>query len=70
MLESLPVPHLQGTDRHEVILFPPSLDDSSTPDNPVRCINAVVDHLNVQTLGLTRSVAACIGRPAYHRPSH
>ncbi len=59
------VPHIQGTDRHAVIQFPPVLDDYIAADNPVRVIDAFVDQLDLQTLGFTRVVAARTGRPAY-----
>ncbi len=60
------MPHIQGADRHAVIQFPPVLDDYIAPDNPVRVIDAFVDHLDLQALGFTRAVAARTGRPAYH----
>ncbi len=59
------MPHIQGTDRHAVIQFPPTLDDYIAVDNPVRVIDAFVDQLDLQTLGFTRVVAARTGRPAY-----
>ncbi len=59
------MPHIQGADRHAVIQFPPILDDYIAADNPVRVIDAFVDHLDLQTLGFTRVVAARTGRPAY-----
>ncbi len=60
------MPHIHGADRQEVLLFPPSLDEYITEDNPVRFIDAFVDQLDLQALGFTRAVAAPTGRPAYH----
>ena len=60
------MPHSQGASRDTVLLFPPSLDEYITDDNPVRFIDAFVDQLDVHELGFTRTVAASLGRPAYH----
>jgi transposase len=59
------MPHIQGVDRDAVILFPPTLDEYITTDNPVRCIDAFVDQLDLHTLGFQRALANQIGRPAY-----
>ena len=58
--------HIQGTHRHEVILFPERLDDYISADNPVRFIDTFVDELDLETLGFQRVQAAATGRPAYH----
>ena len=60
------MPHIHGTTRDEVLLFPPSLDEYITDENPVRFIDAFVDQLDLQNLGFTRAVASPLGRPAYH----
>lgn len=60
------MPHIQGSARDEVLLFPPSLDEYITDDNPVRFIDAFVDQLDLLQLGFTRAVASPLGRPAYH----
>jgi transposase len=60
------MPHIQGVQRDAVLLFPPSLDEYITDDNPVRFIDAFVDQLDLQELGFLRAVAAPLGRPAYH----
>ncbi len=60
------MPHIQGADRHETLLFPPSLDEYIAADNPVRVIDAFVDQLDLQTLGFRRVVAKTMGRPAYY----
>ncbi len=60
------MPHIQGASRDQVLLFPPSLDEYITDDNPVRFIDAFVDQLDLHELGFTRTVASPLGRPAYH----
>ncbi len=59
------MPHLQGVSRDAVILFPPTLDEYITADNPVRFIDAFVDSLDLEVLGFQRVIAATEGRPAY-----
>ena len=60
------MPHVQGVSREAAILFPPSLDEYITADNPVRFIDAFVDSLDLSALGFARVVCAETGRPAYH----
>jgi transposase len=57
---------IHGAHRHEAILFPERLDDDITAEDPVRFIDAFVDHLNLTTLGFQRATPAATGRPAYH----
>lgn len=59
------MPHLSGTDRSEVLLFPESLDDYITAENTVRFIDAFVDSLDLVALGFARATSAETGRPAY-----
>ena len=61
------MPHIHGAPRDQVLLFPSSLDEYITDDNPVRFIDAFVDQLDLHDLGFTRAVAASLGRPAYQR---
>jgi transposase len=49
-----------------VLLFPPSLDEYITDDNPVRFIDAFVVQLELEELGFQRAVASPLGRPSYH----
>ena len=56
------MPLLQGVSRDAVILFPPTLDEYITADNPGRFIDAFVDSLDLQALGFERVVAATKGR--------
>src|SRR5215211_1012693 len=60
------MPHIHGASRDEVLLFPPSLDEYITDDNPARFIDAFVDQLDLLDLGFSRAVASPLGRPAYH----
>ena len=60
------MPYIHGAPRDQVLLFPPSLDEFITPDNPLRFSDAFVDQLDLQALGFTRAIASPLGRPAYH----
>ena len=57
--------HVQGVHRDQVVMFPESLDEYITNDNPVRFIGAFVDSLNLQALCFKRAVAMGRGRPPY-----
>jgi transposase len=56
---------IHGANRHEESLFPERLNDYIAEENPVRFIDAFVDHLNLTTLGFQRATPAATGRPAY-----
>jgi transposase len=56
---------IHGANRHKAILFPERLDDDIAAENPVRFLEAFVDHLDLTTLGLQRATPAATGRPAY-----
>ena len=56
---------IPGTPRSDVLLFPEAIDDYVTDDNPVRFIEAFVDHLDLKQLGFFRALPAHTGRPAY-----
>ncbi|MCP4102350.1 MAG: IS1182 family transposase [Lentisphaerae bacterium] len=58
--------HIQGQDRSQVTLFPEALDDFVSESNPIRVIDAFVDHLDLQDLGFNRITPASTGRPGYH----
>jgi hypothetical protein len=51
--------------RDAVVLFPPSLDEYISADNPVRFIDAFVDQLDLQGLCFARVIPAETGRPPY-----
>jgi transposase len=57
--------HIQGANRHDVILFPERLDDYIAEDNPVRFLDAFVDELDLEACGFQRAVPAATGRPGY-----
>ena len=58
--------HIQGQGRSQVTLFPEVLDDFVSEDNPIRVIDAFVDHLDLHSLGFERVEAKPTGRPGYH----
>ena len=57
--------YITGVGRDQQVLFPESLDEYVSEDNPVRFIAAFVDRLDLVKLGFTRAVAAEEGRPGY-----
>ncbi|MGH8116330.1 MAG: IS1182 family transposase [Rhodanobacteraceae bacterium] len=57
---------VEGVDRSQSVLFPERLEDYIGEDNPVRVVDAFVEHLNLATLGFGGVVAQITGRPAYH----
>src|SRR5690554_4863419 len=57
--------YIQGADRYQIHLFPASLEEYVTPDNPVRFIDAYVESLDVEELGFTHAQLASTGRPPY-----
>jgi transposase len=58
--------YIQGEDRNQHILFPESIEDYITQDNPVRIINAYVQQLDLKALQFKRADDKRIGRPPYH----
>ena len=57
---------VEGTDREQTTLFPPSLEEYVGEDNPVRVVDAFVDALDLKTLDFDGIVPAVTGRPSYH----
>lgn len=57
--------YIQGADRHQTHLFPASLEEYVTPDNPVRFIDVYVESLDMSQLGFTHARLASTGRPPY-----
>ena len=57
---------VEGADRSQSVLFPERLEDSVGEDNPVRVVDAFVEHLDLATLGFDRAIAQATGRPGYH----
>src|SRR5256885_6302258 len=57
---------VEGLDRGQSTLFPASLDDYVTEDNPVRAVDVFVDDLDLDKLGLVGVQPLDPGRPSYH----
>src|SRR3989441_11575308 len=57
---------IEGEERSQSVLFPESLDEWVTEDNPVRVVDAFVEELDLAGLGFARAEPAETGRPAYH----
>ena len=57
--------HLQGEPRQQSILFPESLDEYVSADNPVRVIDAYMDSLDMHALGFTQATTKHTGRKPY-----
>jgi transposase len=57
---------VEGVDRSQSTLFPASLEDYITEDNPVRAVDAFVDGFELRTLGFTSVDPLETGRPGYH----
>ena len=57
--------YMAGVDRGQRVLFPESLDEYVTGENPVRFIDAFVGKLDLVALGFAHSVPASTGRLAY-----
>ena len=57
--------HIQGPGRDHITLFPDSLDEYITDDNPVRFLDAFVNAMDLQNLGFKRAVPEETGRPPY-----
>ena len=55
----------KGASRKQIILFPESVDEYVTPDNPVRFIDVFVEQLNLKELGFERAEPEIEGRPAF-----
>lgn len=57
--------HRTGLDRSQTLLFPESLEDYVTPENPVRFLDAFVGSLDLAGLGFAKAQCADTGRPPY-----
>ncbi|MFY3790876.1 IS1182 family transposase [Ureibacillus sp. MALMAid1270] len=56
-----------GEDRNQISLFPYTLDDYVSEDNPVRVIDAYVDSLNLEELGFVIYTGKSAGQRPYRR---
>jgi len=59
------VSFIEGPDRAQVSLLPPSIEDYIAPAALVRVVDAFVDSLDLSELGFERTVAAATGRPGF-----
>ncbi|MGI0156056.1 MAG: IS1182 family transposase [Thermoplasmata archaeon] len=57
--------YISSLHRRQQILFPETLDDYVTDDNPVRFLDAFVDSLDLRALGFTHAEPNETGRPPY-----
>lgn len=57
---------IEGTERGQVALLPPCIDDYVAADSLVRIVDAFVASLDLADLGFDRAVSAKTGRPGYH----
>ena len=57
--------YIAGVSRDQVVLFPEAIDDYITEDNPVRFIDAFVNHMNLRELGFIKAEPAKTSRPGY-----
>ncbi len=57
--------YIRGVTRNQVILFPETVEDYITEDNPARFIDAFVSSLDLAQLGFNRAQPAETGQPAY-----
>lgn len=57
--------YIKGAERYQKTFLPDCLEDYVGEDNPVRVIDAFVDGLSLNEMGLTHSVLASTGRPPY-----
>ena len=58
--------YIEGSNRDQLTLFPQSLDEYISEDNPVRFIDAFVVSLDLEGLGFSHSALKATGRPPYH----
>ncbi|MGB7096790.1 MAG: IS1182 family transposase, partial [Anaerolineales bacterium] len=54
-----------GTPREQAIIFPETVEEYISDDNPVRFIDAFVDQLDLQAAGFQRTLPSETGRPPY-----
>ena len=58
--------YLRGSDRSQVQLLPPCIEDYVPSHAPVRFIDAFVEGLDLKGLAFTHAEVAGTGRPPYH----
>jgi transposase len=57
--------YIEGPAREQRLLFPESIEDYITDENPVRFIDAFVESLDMAAAGFERAEPASTGRPGY-----
>ncbi|MEA4872402.1 MAG: IS1182 family transposase [Synergistaceae bacterium] len=57
--------YVEGQDRRQMVLMPDSIEDYIGEDNPVRVIDAFVEVLDLEELGIRRATPNELGRPPY-----
>lgn len=57
--------YIRGIPRNQIAFATTSLEDDISNDNPVRVIDAFVDSLDLDSMGLKRAVPNTTGRPPY-----
>ena len=58
--------YIQGIERNQSFLFPSSIDELISEDNPVRVIDVFVNTIDIQELSFAKSRLANTGRSPYH----
>ena len=57
--------YISGVSREQIVLFPETIDDYITEDNPVRFIDAFVNKMDLKELGFIKAQPARTGRLGY-----
>jgi transposase len=57
---------LTGENRGQITLFPETIDEYISQDNPVQVIDAFIENLDLDKAGFKRAKASKDGRPAYN----
>lgn len=60
------MPYIEGDDRNQIVLFPESINDYISNDNPVRVIEEYVEQLDMVELGFKFAECPVTGRPPYN----
>ncbi|SRR6266436_2832776 len=57
--------YIEGRDRNQSVLFPPTLDEYIAESNPVRAVAAFLEALDFKAMKFERARPAATGRPGY-----
>lgn len=57
--------YITGVDRGQVTLFPETIDEYISEDNPVHVINVFIENLDLEKAGFKRAKPSLNGRPPY-----